>query len=215
MTSSDRCLTRKPHWIAVLATVFVAAILLVANLDGYHNHLFNHFFAGDTEFADDPRTALFNWSHGWPWMFMVRASIYPLSGVYTGNGFIGAHGFNSRWPFDDARVFLLDIKPLVFDCVCCIALVVGTAYATQRLGCWLYPRNSYGLKTLFIATAIAAVFICFGPDMFTDDSRYSLYYTTLSVAGIATVLTLFSVGHIAYRVFYRRRDAIRVLPSAP
>ncbi len=189
--------TGNPHWMAVLATVFVGATILVANLDGYHNQL----FGADTTIADDPRSGIFNWAHGWPWPFMVRHSIYPLSGAYTGNRFTGPIGFNGRWPFDSARVHVIGLKPILLDCVCWTALILGTAYGAQRLGGWWNPQNSFGLKTLFVATAVVAAGTYFGPSLLEDDSRDVLYYITLSVAGAAAVLTLFSVADIALRMF--------------
>jgi hypothetical protein len=213
MACSERCRFGKPHWIAVLATTFVAATLLVANLDGYHNHL----FGSKTTFDNDPRSSFFNWAHGWPWPFIVRTSIYPVSGIYTTTGFIGSHGFHSRWPFDDAPVLFLGLKPILFDFICWAALILGTAYGTQRLARWWNPGNSFGLKTLFVVTAVVAVGVQFGPALFDDESRYALYYTTLSVAGAAAMLTLFSVADISLRIFRwlrpRNQGPSQFLPS--
>jgi hypothetical protein len=142
---------------------------------------------------------------------MARHSIYPLSGTYTGTGFTGPHGFNSRWPFDNARVHVIGLKPILLNCVCWIALIIGTAYGAQRLAGWMNPRNSFGLKTLFVATAILAAGAHFGPTLFEDDSRYVLYYVTLSVAAMAAGLTLFSLADIATRIFRRLRTAGRPL----
>lgn len=188
--------TARLHWITVLLTLFVAAVLLVANLDGYHNQLF-----GEGDLAAEP--PLINWAHGWPWTFMVRSSIYPLSGVYTPTGFIGPHGVTSRWPVDDAPVIVLWGRQLVFDSLSFLVLVSGTAYAAQRMARRWNARNSYGLRTLFFATSVVAIAICFGPALFADDRRNTLNFAILSVAGVTTVLAVLSFFDVAVRIFVR------------
>ncbi len=88
----------RPHWAAVLATAFVAATLVIANLEGYHNEL-----AHDGDLTGEP--PLINWTHGWPSAFMVRASFSNLSAISKATVFAGSNEITSRWPFDDARVF--------------------------------------------------------------------------------------------------------------
>jgi hypothetical protein len=203
--------TRKPHWITILVTVFVAATLIVANLDGYHNHLFSR----NTTFADDPRAeGLFMWAHGWPWYFMSRVPHDPPPPMGRWTAASWESGFTSRWPFDDARALFRGVTPLVLDCVCFVVLVLGTAYASHQFARRYYVRNTFGLKTLFAATAIVAVAACFGPTLFDAQSRYLLYYTSLAVAAGAAVLALFSVGHIGSRVFRRHRAAAAASPSS-
>jgi hypothetical protein len=188
----------RPHWAAALATIFVAAVLLVANLDGYHNQLFDK-----RDLAGEP--PLINWAHGWPSTFTVRTSIYPLNGRYTGAPFTGPIGITSRWPFDDARVTAFWMGPLWYDIACIVVLLLGTAYAAQKMAHWCNPQNSYGLRTLFVATAMIAIGIAFGPALFADHRRFALNYVVLSVAGAAAALTLLSLGHITFRIVRRLR----------
>jgi hypothetical protein len=103
---------------------------------------------------------------------------------------------------------------LVLNCVCFVVLVLGTAYGTQRFACRYYPRNSFGLKTLFVVTAIFAVAAWLGPSLFEEESRFRLYYLTLTVAAISAALTVVSAMHFAYRVFRRYSAAASVSPTA-
>jgi hypothetical protein len=198
--------TARPHWTAVLATVFVAAILLLANIDGYHNQLF-----GERDLAGEP--PLINWAHGWPWTFVVRASFFSPTAIYTAPDFSGSPGITSRWPFDDAQVFAFWVRPLVLDSICFVVSVLGTAYATQRIARWWNPQNSYGLRTMFIATAVVAVALCFGPALFANDRRFALNYVVLFVAGVAAALTLFSLTDFALRIVRRLRANIPAPPA--
>ncbi len=111
-----------------------------------------------------------------------------------------------------ARLRVL-VRPLVFDSVCFVVLVLGTAYAAQRIARWCSPRNSYGLGTIFLATAVAAVAVCFGPALFVDDRRYALNYVVLAVAGAAAALTLFSLTDIAFRLVRRLHSKRAASPA--
>jgi hypothetical protein len=211
---------RSGPWFPVFATTLVASALAFANLDGSHNEL----FGSGNFFAEPP---LFNWTHGWPSVCLVRRSMYPLSGKYTNNGTtsIGPHGTYSRWPFDNAPVSIFWIKPILIDCSFFILVVAGTAYSTSQLKARFKRDKSFSLKLLFLFTTLSAAICAIAverlmagnPRQFIEQAfggsipqttkvRYALQLAAIAVIAIGAALTVAGGIHIGQRVCRHRRD---------
>ncbi len=209
---------RWSRWATIVTTAIVCGALLFANFDGYQNEP----FGSDNFFGELP---LINWTHGWPSICLVRNSIYPVSGIYSSGGksFSGPYGTNSRWPFDGTLVTFW-IKPFLIDCAFFVLVLFGTAYTTPRLIGWLKMWKQFSLRSLLAATTLLAIvfaiFIplllsasvqhflknCFGASVLpTTKFRYALQLSAIAAIAIGTALTLFTVLHVAYRIYLNYR----------
>ena len=176
------------HWIA---TITVASAFTFLCLDGYHNG-FAIALNGSSDFFGEP--PIINWTHGWPFHFAVRSSIYPAStgpGIPNPPSWTGDVGYYSRWPFDDAPMTVFHLLPLVVDAVIFILLIVGTWFGCSQLSSHFSFRFRFGLKTLFVATFLVAVAVAF--KMTSLIPRYITQFGALSIIAIAMFVTTYGL----------------------
>jgi len=168
--------TGTPHWLAVVAVVLTCAALLLENLDGYHND-----FGGN--YRGEP--PIINWTHGWPFIAVVRSSISrgsirnkPLD-------------YTSRWPIDDASVSRVYFVRLVIDLAIAFALVVGAGWAAQVWAMRMPVPNQFGLKTAFALLTLSAVITVVAMPLSRLESlRFILHYSALTIIAFALTGTL-------------------------
>lgn len=172
------------HWVAAALTLGAAVFL---NLDGYQTGN-DITFRSDSDFYGEPPAI--NWTHGWPFYFMVRSSIYspaagpggPIPATISGE-----LGFYSRWPFDAAPLISFDWQPLLLDLAILAALVVGVWFAVSSFTAkWPLPLR-FNLKSLFVATFVVAVVSAFNLLSFLP--RHVFQFAALGVAYLAMLAT--------------------------
>ncbi len=142
--------------VSCFAGLIISGPLIFLNLDGYHIGL-----PWLKDFNEEPPNI--NWTHGWPWRFMGRSSIYSTaSGISAPTpasiaGTVGNEiGITSRWPFDEAPISYFVWRAMLADVAFLIVLTVGTVFAVRRFAGHL--RVHFGMRSLLIVmTAVAGV----------------------------------------------------------
>ncbi len=125
-------------------------------LDGYHVGL-SPSYNGSGDFFGEPPNI--NWTHGWPFHFAVRSSIYPASarpGLPNPASWSGDSGSYSRWPFDNAPVTLFHLGPLLLDVTVLFVLLAGTWYWLRDIANVPF-RFQFGTRALFLMTLLVAL----------------------------------------------------------
>lgn len=184
------------------ATLAVTLSLFFLNIDGYQTHL-----VGDGQFLGTPPSI--NWTHGWPCSFLVRSSIYPLSGVTNPNGSItGGTGLYSRWPIDNAPVYTFSHTMLTLDVVFFFVIAAGTACGIRCLPLRWQPVEKVQYASLASLCALAV------PAAFFTQLRlvFTLFTILLVLLGVA--LTFTSCGHLGKTITKSiQRTFVRVFGS--
>jgi len=173
------------HWWSCVAAVVVAAALLCENLDGYHNQL------GGNYSEDLP---VINWTHGWPFVSLVRRSPADLTPAEIKAGWRirpAAPKYTSRWPLDVASVS--DVYPtwLFIDSVIAVAITLGVGLAIQFWTQKLRIANHFSLRSIFgVVTLCAVATVAMPPLMRRGDWRFIVHYSCLTVItlGVAAIL---------------------------
>lgn len=185
-------------WPAYCATLVVVAALAFENLDGYHNELF-----GKGDIGGEP--PLINWTHGWPYYFLIRKSPWDESDpAPRPNSQVDGYYIYSRWPFDRAPVFRYWLRPLLIDVAVAIVLIVGTFWSSQRLANKLRISPRFSLKTLFGFTAAIGAFLAFGlPLVQSIATRHVFHFVTLAVLAVAAAAVVAAACEAAFRGLWR------------
>jgi hypothetical protein len=196
---------KRPQFgLRLIAVAIVATALVFANLDGYQTEPFDN-----ANFFGEP--PLINWTHGWPFICLVRQS--PI----VGSGKTGWIGVTSRWPIDNARIIAFRAKPLLADIAFFIAVMAGTAYGVPLLIDWLKTWRSFSLKTFIGAMTLLSVLFalsvpffkserfahfaiqCFGNDVPLDAKvRHAMQLFAIGIIVVATVTAAFALSHVIY-----------------
>jgi hypothetical protein len=192
------------HWWSCVAGAVVAAALLCENLDGYHNQLGGNYGA---------ELPVINWTHGWPFVGLVRYSPADLTAAEIKAGWRiqpASPRYTSRWPFDGAHVSRVYPFWLFVDSVIAAAIVLGVGVAMQFWTQRLRIANHFSLRSIFgVVTLCAVAAVALPPLMRRGDWRFIVHYSCLTVIALGVAGIIIS----SLILLWGRRVATSRLPA--
>ncbi|EMI47418.1 hypothetical protein [Rhodopirellula sp. SWK7] len=176
---------RESNGVRLLACVAVAIAFVFLGVDGYHTG-WNATMPGDHGdfFGEVP---FINWTHGWPFNFCVRASVYPLAsgpGMPNPRSFSGDIGSYSRWPIDNAPVSAFHLHVLILDIGILGCLLAGTWFAIGKRSA---VRLRFGIRTLLALSTLVALLAAFRVPL--HQLRYPYQIVAYAIVAAATLFS--------------------------
>jgi len=165
--------------IASAGGLVVFATLAYLNLDGYHNEPY-----GSGDFFGDPPDI--NWTHGWPFVCMVRNSVGTGPLVVR----VVQRTVTSRWPFDGTPVSYFYRNSFWVDVAILVVLVGAVVWSIYTLVPSLPKRLSYGLKALFVLMTMSSVAAIGLPYLANRLVQYRFAMVVLAVAVMMVIVAV-------------------------
>ena len=164
--------------VPILITLFYVAAFVVANLDGYHLHLYSPW--QQTTAGLETAIPEANWIHGWPIAFAVRPSMYSKTGKNdTIQNFVPSNtGVYSRWPIESYNG-LFDFRMCAVDFAYFLSTSFGVYLAAGRICKTLRIRLRFSILFLLAIITASACLVYFRNFALAD--RYGLQYTVLGI----------------------------------